>query len=91
MKTILTKPHELFFNSELNKILGSTQKKYPAEKHLSEEPKKVTNIAKIHLKCKYVDESIVKGRCESILFSSSLRAPPGVKILKIPYQNCFRK
>ena len=84
MKSVLTTSNPLHFNSELNKVLGFTQRDYPPGTHTSEKPVMITTTDKVHLKCDCVDGSIVNGVREQILFSFNLSAPPGYKIMKEP-------
>ena len=83
MKSVLTTSNPIHFNSELNKVLGFTNKGYKAGTHTSEKPV-ITTTDKVHLKCDCVDGSIVNGIREQILFSFNLSAPPGYKIIKEP-------
>ena len=50
----------------------------------------MTNFDKIHTKCNFVDETIAKGRRESVLFSFSLSVPPGIKFFKEPTSIFFK-
>ena len=84
MKSVLTTSNSIHFNSELNKVLGFTQRDYPSGTHNSEKPVMITTTDKVHLKCDCVDGSIVNGIREQILFSSNLSAPPGYKFIKEP-------
>ena len=84
MKSVLTPSNPIHFNSELNKVLGFTQRDYPSGTHTSEKPVMITTTDKVHLKCDCVDGSIVNGIREQILFSFNLSAPPGYKIIKEP-------
>ena len=84
MKSVLTTSNPIHFNSELNKVLGFTQRDYPPGTHTSEKPVMITTTDKVHLKCDCVDGSIVNGIREQILFSFNLSAPPGYKIIKEP-------
>ena len=77
MKTNLTTKYDIFFNSDLNELLGLTNKKYKAGTHLSEKVTNLKSVDKVHLKCSCVDGSIVDGKRESIPFSFSLDARPG--------------
>ena len=87
MKSVLTTSNPIHFNSELNKVLGFTNKDYSTGTHTSEQPVMITTTDKVHLKCDCVDGSIVNGIREQILFPFNLGAPPGYKIIKA--QNCF--
>ena len=84
MKSVLTTSNPIHFNSELNKVLGFTQRDYPSGTHTSEKPVMITTTDKVHLKCDCVDGSIVNGIREQILFPFNLSAPPGYKIIKKP-------
>ena len=50
----------------------------------SDKPIKITRIDKIHLKCNFIQGSIVNGVREPILFSFALSSQPGHKIYKEP-------
>ena len=91
MKSILTTSDPIYFNSELNKLLGFTKTDYPAGTHRSEKPVMITTTDKVHLKCNCVDGSIVNGIREQILFSFNLSAPPGYKIIKEPNIILYKK
>ena len=91
MKSVLTTSYSIYFNSELNTLLGFTNKGYSAGTHISEKPVMITTTDKVHLKCDCVDGSIVKGIREQILFSFNLSAPPGYKIIKNPILFCIKK
>ena len=82
MKSFLTTSNPVYYNSELNKLLGFTFETYPAGTHRSENPVMITSIDKVHLRCDCVDGSIVNGVREQILYSFNISAPPGYKILK---------
>ena len=84
MKSVLTTSNSIYFNSELNTLLGFTKTDYTAGIHRSEKPVMITTTDKVHLKCDCVDGSIVNGIREQILFSFNLSAPPGYKIIKEP-------
>ena len=84
MKSVLTTSLPIYFNSELNKLLGFPKTDYTAGTHRSEKPVMITTTDKVHLKCDCVDGSIVNGIREQILFSFNLSAPPGYKIIKEP-------
>ena len=77
MKSVLTTSYSIYFNSELNTLLGFTNKGYSAGTHISEKPVIITTTDKVHLKCDCVDGSIVNGIREQILFSFNLSSPPG--------------
>ena len=83
MKAVLTTSNP-YFNSELNKVLGLTNKDYPSGTHTSEKPVMISSADKVHLKCDCVDGSIVMCVREQILFSFNLSAPPGCKIITEP-------
>ena len=83
-KSVLT-THDNYFNSESNKLLGSTNEYYIRGTHKSEKPVMITTTDKVHLKCDCVDGSIVIGIREQILFRFNLSAPPGYKIIKSQY------
>ena len=91
MKSVLTTASGIYFNSELNKLLGFTNKEYPAGTHISEKPVMITTTDKVHLKCDCVDGSIVNGIREQILFSFNLSSPPGYKIIKEPKIILYKK
>ena len=84
MKSVLTTSNPIHFNSQLNKVLGFTQRDYPSGTHTSEKPVMITTTDKVHLKCDCVNGSIVNGIREQILFSFNLSARPGYKIIKEP-------
>ena len=75
MKSVLTASNPIHFNSELNKLLGFTQRDYPSGTHTSENPVMVTTTNKVHLKCDCVDISIVNGIREQISYSFNSSAP----------------
>ena len=91
MKSVLTTSYSIYFNSDLNTLLGFTNKGYSAETHTSEKPVMITTTDKVHLKCDRVDGSIVNGIREQILFSFNLSAPPGYKIIKEPNIILYQK
>ena len=91
MKSVLTTSYSIYFNSELNTLLGFTNKGYSAGTHKSEKPVTITTTDKVHLKCDCVDGSIVNGIREQILFSFNLSAPPGYKIIKEPNIILYKK
>ena len=91
MKSVLTTVSGIYFNSELNKLLGFTNKEYPAGTHISEKPVMITTTDKVHLKCDCVDGSIVNGIRERILFSFNLSSRPGYKIIKEPNIILYKK
>ena len=79
MKSVLTTSNPIHFNSELNKVLGFTNKEYQPGTHTSENPVMISSTDKVHLKCVCVNGSIFDGIREQILFSFKLSAPPGYK------------
>ena len=91
MKSVLTTSYSIYFNSELNTLLGFTKTDYTAGTHISEKPVMITTTDKVHLKCDCVDGSIVNGIREQILFSFNLSAPPGYKIIKEPNIILYKK
>ena len=91
MKSVLTTSFSIYFNSELNTLLGFTNKGYSAGSHISEKPVMITTTDKVHLKCDCVHGSIVNGIREQILFSFNLSAPPGYKIIKEPNIILYKK
>ena len=91
MKSVLTTSYSIYFNSELNTLLGFTKTDYTAGTHISEKPVMITTTDKVHLKCDCVDGSIVNGIREQILFSFNLSAPPGYKITKEPNIILYKK
>ena len=84
-------------------ILGFTQSHfYPSDdierfyrlipgSYQSEKTINITGIDKVHLNCNVVDESIVNGVLEPILYSFALDQPPGFKIYKEPKVKLFEK
>ena len=91
MESVLITSYSIYFNSELNTLLGFTNKGYSAGTHISEKPVIITTTDKVHLKCDCVDGSIVNGIREQILFSFNLSAPPGYKIIKEPNIILYKK
>ena len=91
MKSVLTTSLPIYFNSELNKLLGFTKTDYTAGTHISEKPVMITTTDKVHLKCDCVDGSIVNGIREQILFSFNLSSPSGYKIIKEPNIILYKK
>ena len=91
MKSVLTTSYSIYFNSELNTLLGFTNKGYSSGTHKSEKPVTITTTDKVHLKCDCVYGSIVNGIREQILFSFNLSAPPGYKIIKEPNIILYKK
>ena len=83
MRSVLTTSSPIYFNSELNTLLGSTNFGYPAGNHKSEKPVMITTINKIQFKCDCVDGSNVNGIREHF-FSFNLSAAPRYKIIKEP-------
>ena len=84
-------------------ILGFTQSQsYPlddidgfyqliAGSYKSDKPINITGIDKVHLKCDFIQGSIVNGIRESILYSFALSSPPGHKIYKERRVKLFKK
>ena len=84
-------------------ILGFTQSRfYPlddidgfyqliAGSYMSIKPNNITGSDKIHLKCDFIQGSIVNGIREPILYSFALSSPPGHKIYKEPRVKLFKK
>ena len=84
-------------------ILGFTQSRsYPLDDiegfyqiiaglYKSDKPNKITGIDKILLKCDCIQDSIVNGIREPILYSFGLSSPPGHKIYKEPRIKLFKK
>ena len=62
-----------------------------AGSYKSDKPINITGIDKIHLKCDYIQGSIVNGIREPILYSLVLSSPPGYKIFKEPRIKLFKK
>ena len=91
MKSVLPTSNPINFNSELNKVLGFTNKDYQAGTHTSEKQVIITTTDKVHLRCDCVDGSIVNGIREQILFSFNLSAPPGYKTIKEPTTVLYKK
>ena len=91
MKSVLTTSNPIHFNSKLNEFLGFTNTHYIEGTHISEKPVMITTTDKVHLKSDCVDDSIVNGIREQILFSFNLSAPPGYKIIKEPNIILFKK
>ena len=91
MNSVLTTSNPIYFNSNLNELLGFTNTHYIQGTHISEKPVMITTTDKVHLKCDCVDGSIVNGIREQILFSFNLSAPPGYKIIKEPNIILYKK
>ena len=84
-------------------ILGFTQSRsYPlddidgfyqliAGSYKSDRPINIIGIDKIHLKCDCMQDSIVSGIREPILYSIALSSPPGHKMYKEPRVKLFKK
>ena len=68
MKSVLTTSNPIYFNSNLNELLGFTMEYYIQGTHGSEKPVMITTIDKVHLKCDCVDGSIVNGIREKFCF-----------------------
>ena len=62
-----------------------------AGSYKSDRPINITGIDKIHLKCDYIEGSIVNGIREPVLYSFALSSPPGHKINKKPRIKLFRR
>ena len=62
-----------------------------AGSYTSEKPINITGIDKIHLKCDFIQGSIVNGIREPILYSFALSSPPGHKIYNEPRVKLFKK
>ena len=62
-----------------------------AGSYKSDKPINITGIDKIHLKCAFIQGSIVNGVREPILYSFALSSPPGHKIYKEPRIKFFKK
>ena len=91
MKTVLTTKDDENFNSDLNEILGFTNKEYKAGTHLSEKVINITSVDKLHVNCNCIDGSILDGKPESILFSHRLDARTGYKIFEGPISSLLKK
>ena len=89
MKSVLTTSNPIYFNSELNTLLGFTKDFYSNGTHKSEKPVLITTTDKVHHKCDCVDGSIVNGIREQVLFN--FRATPGYKIIKEPNIIFYKK
>ena len=89
MKSVLTTSNPIHFNSELNKVLGFTNKECQARTHTSEKPVMISSTDKVHLKCDCVNGSFVIGIREQVLLSFKLSAPPGYKFMKEPNTRLF--
>ena len=84
-------------------ILGFTRSRsYPVDdregfyqliagSYKSDKPINITGIDEIHLKCDFIQGSIVNGIREPILYSFALSSPPGRKIFKEPRVKLFQK
>ena len=84
-------------------ILGFTQSRsYPlddidgfyqliAGSYKSDNPINISGIDKIHLKCDFIQGSIMNGVRGPILYSFALSPPPGYKIFKEPRVKLFKK
>ena len=91
MRSIIKSSNPFYFNSDLNLLLGFTEKNYSSGTHKSEKPVMITSVDKVHLKCDCIDGSIVNGRREQILFSFDLDSIPGYKIRKEPTTILYKK
>ena len=76
MRSIIKSSNPFYFNSNLNLLLGFTEKNYLSGTHKSEKPVMITSVDKVHLECDCVDGSIVNGQREQILFSFDLDSIP---------------
>ena len=90
MKSVLTTSTGIRFNSELNTLLGFTNKEYPTGTHIPDKPVMITSTDKVHLKCDCVDGSIVNGVREQTLLSFNLSAPPGYRIITEPNFHLYK-
>ena len=84
MKSILT-IYDIIFNSDLNEVLGFTNRKYEAGMHLKGEIIKTNSTDTVHLKTNWVNGCLIDGKRENSLFVFSLNAKPGYKICKKTY------
>ena len=105
LKSILKINQTLIFTEKsfFYTILGFTQSiSYPlddidgfyqliAGSYKSDKPINITGFDKIHLKCDFIQGSIVNGIREPILYSFALSSPPGHKIYKEPRIKLFQK
>ena len=105
LKSILKTNQTLFFTEKsfFYTILGLTRSgsyilddidgfyQLIAGSYKSDKPINITGIDKIHLKCDYIQRSIVNGIREPILYSLVLSSPPGYKIFKEPRIKLFKK
>ena len=105
LKSILKTNQTLFFSEKsfFYTILGLTRSgsyilddidgfyQLIAGSYKSDKPINITGIDKIHLKCDYIQRSIVNGIREPILYSLVLSSPPGYKIFKEPRIKLFKK
>ena len=62
-----------------------------ARSYKSDRPINITGIDKNHLKCDCINDSVVNGTREAILYSFGLSSPPRHKICKEPRVKCFKK
>ena len=105
LKSNLKTNQTLFFTEKslFYTILGFTRSRpYPlddidgfyqliAGSYKSDRPINITGIDKIHLKCDFIQGSIVNGVREPILYSFALSSPPGHKINKESRIKLFKK
>ena len=91
IKSVLTTSYYIYFNSELNKLLGFTNESHLNGTHKSEKPVMISSADKFHLKFDCVDGSIVNEIREQTLFSYNLCAPPGYKSKKEPNTTLNKK
>ena len=81
---------EIIFTSRLNRFLEST-KKYPTGAHSFRKPTNTATLDKVDLKCYCIDDSIVNGTREGVLFSFSFSAPLGYEIFEELTSIFFKK
>ena len=62
-----------------------------AGSYKSDRPINITGVDKVHLKADCIQESIVNGIREPILYSFALSSPPGYRIYKEPRVKLFKK
>ena len=76
-------------SSELGDFEGFVQ--LTAGSYKSDKPVNITGHDEIHLKCDFINGSLVKGTREPILYSFALSSPPSHKIFKEPRIKNFKK
>ena len=76
-------------SSELGDFVGFVQ--LTPGYYKSDKPVNITGIDEIHLKCDFINGSLVKGTREPILYSFALSSPPSRKIFKEPRMKNFKK